>query len=320
MHGGGLAAALAVDALTVLGVYLGLGLRRRGRSVVICVAVMTVAVAPRLVGAPSPFPRFAAALVSVTLIAKYYDFGISARRPGWKRPGWGAYLAFLVNIFALVYRMLDGEPQPPPTADRRRLLLGAVGLAAGLGVGWAVFGRDWTKTPLAVEHPVKVLALFGVLLPLDALAVAAWRLVGGRGRQLMRHPYLAVTPADFWRRYNRPVNHFLQMDVFRRVGVREAPLTATMAAFLASAASHEYLFAVTLGKVEGFQSAFFLLQGVFVVATLKLRPRGAWAAVGVAMTLALNLASGLLFFASVGGVVPFYAEGRPAWLRPRSWP
>ena len=111
--------------------------------------------------------------------------------------------------------------------------------------------------------------------------------------------------------------HFFDEDVFLRVGGRKSPFRATMVAFAFSALLHEYLFAVPLGRVEGFQIAFFLIQGLVVAATRKLRPVGAWAVVGVGVTLAFNMATGLLFFASVGGVLPFYAEGRPWWLRPR---
>ena len=80
--------------------------------------------------------------------------------------------------------------------------------------------------------------------------------------------------------------------------------------FAASAAIHEYLFAVALGRVEGYQSAFFLAQGVAAALTMRLRPRGPAAAVGIAATLAFNLATSVLFFASVDGMVPFYDRSR----------
>lgn len=310
-------AALTFDAAGVLLTYWALGLGRRGQRFGIVAAGLIVAVAPRLVTAPKPFPRFVLALISTTLLAKFFDLGIGATRPGAKRPGWWAYLAFLPNIFGLVYRTLNTEPSPPPSADRARLARGLVGAAAGLALIVGVFQVDWSRWPLAVEHPVKVLALFAVLLALDAVGISLWRLGGGRGRQFMRLPFLATTPADFWRRYNRPVGHFLRENVYRTAGARESRVWATLGVFLVSAAAHEYLFAVTLGRVEGFQSAFFLSQGIAVAATQRLRPRGRLAvACGVA-TLAFNLATSLLFFASVGGVMPFYAPGRPGWLRPR---
>ena len=52
--------------------------------------------------------------------------------------------------------------------------------------------------------------------------------------------------------------------------------------------------------------AFFLIQGVAVALTARLDPKGWWRAVGIAATLAFNLATGTLFFASMDEVVPFY--------------
>ena len=65
--------------------------------------------------------------------------------------------------------------------------------------------------------------------------------------------------------------------------------------------------------MRGYQAAFFLVQGVAVAATMRLKPRGAAAAVSVVLTLAFNLASGVLFFASVNQVVPFYVNRVPVW-------
>lgn len=311
------AAAFGVDLSAIVLVYRALGWGRRGRQFATVAAALAVAVAPRLASGPKSYARFLLALVSVVLIAKFYDLAVGARRRGAVRPGLVAYLTFLPNIFGLVYRALDGEPCPTRPADRGRLALGVLGLAAGLAVNVAVFSADWSRWPFALEHPVKVLGLFALLLPLDAVGIALWRLAGGRGRQLMRHPYFASTPSDFWRRYNRPVNHFLQKDVFGPAGGRSAPAAATLLAFLVSAALHEYLFSVALGRVEGFQSAFFLTQGLAVAATQRLRLRGFAAAFGAVGTLAFNLSTSVLFFASFGGVVPFYSPGRPDWLRPR---
>src|SRR5205814_5109927 len=98
------------------------------------------------------------------------------------------------------------------------------------------FRSDWSDLPFVLEHVTKVVVWFLFLMPTTAAGVAAWRLVGGRGRDLMCHPYAARTPADFWRRYNRPVTHFLEEDAFRPAGGRRAPFLATLAASAASAA------------------------------------------------------------------------------------
>jgi hypothetical protein len=65
-----------------------------------------------------------------------------------------------------------------------------------------------------------------------------------------------------------------------------------------------------LGRIEGYQTAFFLIQGVAAAATLRARPTGPVAAVWVVATLAFNLATSALFFASIDEVMPFYSSHR----------
>ena len=52
--------------------------------------------------------------------------------------------------------------------------------------------------------------------------------------------------------------------------------------------------------------AFFLIQGLAVAATRRVRPRGWRRSPWVAGTFAFNLASSALFFASLDEVLPFY--------------
>ncbi len=65
----------------------------------------------------------------------------------------------------------------------------------------------------------------------------------------------------------------------------------------------------------GTQLAFFLLQGLAVAVTLRLRPRGAAAVVCWAGTLAFNLATSVVFLADwdevTGGK---YYDSLPRWL------
>ncbi len=124
----------------------------------------------------------------------------------------------------------------------------------------------------------------------------------------MDNPFASRTPADFWKRYNRPTQQFFHEDVFKPLGGRRAPIRGTLATFAVSAAVHEYIFDVAVGRFQGYQTAFFLVQGVAVAATLRVRPRGPAAVAWVAATFAFNLATSALFFASVGEVVPFYAR------------
>jgi D-alanyl-lipoteichoic acid acyltransferase DltB (MBOAT superfamily) len=124
---------------------------------------------------------------------------------------------------------------------------------------------------------------------------------------------LASTPADFWRRYNRPVQQFFHEHVFLPTGGRRSPARATLLVFVISAVVHEYVFGIILGRVQGFQAAFFLIQGLAVIVTLRARPTGGMKWIGRAATLAFNLVTSVLFFASLNQFLPFYS-------RPLPWP
>jgi hypothetical protein len=300
--------ALGVIALAALAFYPALGLRRGGRTVALVVLGTGILLAPRIVPAGHPFGRALMAIAAVTVLVKLYDLHRGAERG--RRPSAGEFAAFLPNIYALVWRGLDAEPRPSRRDDLRGLAVNLARLAAGGILVVVVFWIDWKGVSLVLEHCAKVVAVFLAIIPLSAVGASAWRLAGGRGRDFMDRPIGARTPADFWRRYNRPTQQFFYEDVFRPAGGVRRPIRAMLLTFGVSAVIHEYIFAIALDRVQGYQIAFFLIQGVAVAATWKVRPRGGRAVPWVAGTLAFNVATSALFFASVDNVLPFYARGR----------
>ena len=284
---------------------------RRARELVLVAVLAVLLAGPWLIPADARLARCVAAVMAVTLAVKLWDLHVGAARGD--RPGAGGFLAFLPNIFGLVHRRLDAEPRPAAGRDLRRLA-GAAAVCGPMAVLFvACFAVEWRRYGFAAEHTAKVVCFFLALVPLTAVLAAGWRLAGGRAREFMDNPFAARTPADFWRRYNRPVNQFMHEDVFLPAGGRRHPVRATVAVFLVSAFVHEYVFAAAVGRVQGYQTLFFLLQGVAVAATLRVRPRGPAAVATVAATFAFNVATAVFFFASVNGVVPFYENRVPLW-------
>jgi D-alanyl-lipoteichoic acid acyltransferase DltB (MBOAT superfamily) len=226
---------------------------------------------------------------------------------------WGGYVAFMMNPFFLVRNMSGGRWRGW-RAEAHGTLRGAMEIVAGTAGTVALFRMDWTEWPFLAEHMAKVVVLyvglFGVLRVLEGV----WRAGGGRAQALMEEPFASRTPADFWRRYNRPMNQFLWKHVFKPTGRVRSAVWATMAVFAVSGVLHEYVFGVAVGRVQGYQMAFFLLQGAAVAATLRAKLRGWRVPAGCAGTLGFNLLSSVLFFGSVQGVVPFYSRGLPGWL------
>jgi hypothetical protein len=266
--------------------------------------VTVVALAPLLVSPGHPFHRFLAAVLSVALTAKLFDAHLGAGR-GY-RPGPGEFAAFLLNPAVIVLRKIDQEPRPSRADDLRRLVVSSLEFAGGAAVFTGCYFVDWRRLPLALEHSAKVVAFFLAIVPGSAALASAIRLLGGRARKWMDNPFAAATPADFWRRYNRPAQQFFYEDVFKPCGGLRLPVRAALATFAVSALLHEYIFAVATWRVRGFQTAFFMIQGVAAVATMGVVPRGWRKAPWVAGTFAFNLATAVLFFTCLNDTLPFY--------------
>jgi hypothetical protein len=64
-------------------------------------------------------------------------------------------------------------------------------------------------------------------------------------------------------------------------------------------------------RIEGYQTAFFMLHGLVVAATLGIRPRGAWSLVGWLATMAFLYTSSALFFASFESALDVYDNPLP---------
>jgi hypothetical protein len=311
-----LAAAVACAYVAAAASSLALfwvGWRRRVIFVAGCLAVL---LSPCLIPPNRLLPRFLASVAATLFAVKLYDLRIDLRSV--PSISWRSAAVFLANPFALVRRRLAAERRPSWQENSQQLALGLLGLVAGIALLAVLFRIDWRPYPFLAEHCVKVVAFYvAVLGGLDG-AVAVWRLLGGTARDYMDRPYAARTPADFWQRYNRPMQQFFYEDIFKPSGATRAPVRAILLTFALSAVMHEYLFGIATSRVQGYQTAFFLLQGCAVAATMRFRHAvrrdAAWKAVGILSTLAFNLVSSVLFFASMNALAPFYSRGLPSWL------
>ena len=283
------------------------GLRTLALGVVCTVILLT----PLLIPADAPLVRFVAALMSAVLTVKLYDLQVGARRG--IRPDLWSFLFFLPNATANVLRKLDAERRP--ARPLRQLVQPAALLLLSVVTLAGLFSFDWSRAPFILEHAVKASAMFVFAISFVALIVGLARMVGLPARDFTDAPFLARTPADFWRRYNRPIQQFYYEDVFKPLGGRRQPAAATLLIFVLSALMHEYVFGVAIGRVQGYQTAFFLLQGCAVAATFRLKPTGAKAVFWIGATLAFNLLTSMLFFASADALLPIYSQELPRWLQ-----
>lgn len=303
------AAAFAVAT----GFYPALALPPRARAIAVALFGAGIVFTPLLVSADSPSARFLAAVVATGFLMKLIDLHIGALRG--RRLGFRPFLAFLGNPLQMVQRRTGCEPQSTGGKNARDFLIGLIGMVLAFGLlKWA--GRvDWTAWPFLLEHTVRASAFFIVVLFGCRQLAALMRAIGVYTVNPNEQPFLALTPADFWRRYNRWIGQFLREDVFKPLGGARHPVRATLLAFAVSGLLHEYIFQLATRRMLGYQMAFFLLQGTAVALTLRVKPTGAAALVWGAGTLLFNLLSSVLFFASFQeGLGPIYPTGLPAWI------
>ena len=310
------ALAVAISFCAALAFYPALWLPGRRRFLVLLILQLLVLLSPLLVPTGARLLRLLASILAITLTLKLYDLHVGAAAGA--RPGKVRFVIFLCNVFSLVDRRIDTHPERLSATPLRRLAWSTVAAVAAAALAVLVFRFDWTRRPFALEHAAKVVAFFLVLVPFTAVAAGAWRIFLGPARDHMRNPFAARTPADFWRRYNRPVHEFMEEDILKPAAGRArggvwAGAGGIALAFLLSAVAHEYVFAVPIGRVQGYQTAFFGVQGLAVAATARVKPRG-WAVYPwVAATFLFNLATGVFFFASMNHVVRMYVNPPPLW-------
>jgi hypothetical protein len=282
------------------------------RTLVLLLTSMAILAAPLLISREHPGLRLIGTLWSITLWVKVFDLHMAPLQGPTRFSSW---LAHLPGPLAIVWRKLSLEPRYALANEWTRFAAGGALFIFGLAAMRSIWQSDWTDKPFAVEHVLKVCA---VLLTITAGAyalAAALRLTGARVREAMDWPFLAATPADFWRRYNRPAQQFLYEDFFKPLGGRQHPLRATLLTFFLSGLIHEYVFAIPTCKLQAYQMSFFLLNGLAVAATVRWRPKGPSRAVATVATLFFMLATALIFFASFNEILPFYSAGFPHWLR-----
>jgi hypothetical protein len=127
------------------------------------------------------------------------------------------------------------------------------------------------------------------------------------GLRLSLGGYFAYLPNGFWLVLRRePSRSPRDLDLSRLRFKAPAALLSALPCVFLSGLVHEYVFGIASGRVQGWQLLFFLLQGLAVVVTRRIRPRGRITLLWVVGTWVFNLASSVLFFLSVNQVLPFY--------------
>ncbi|MBW3563701.1 MAG: hypothetical protein KY459_03145 [Acidobacteria bacterium] len=308
----GIALALGMTFIAAAAFFPVIRLGRYARLGVLILLAIPILLSPLAIPASETLARALVAMIAVFVFFKMFDVHVGAGYGG--VPDLRTYLRWLPNLLTLVLRKLHLEPRPTQRENGLRLLRVSIVIAAALAAVAGLRMVEWTDYPFALEHALKALVIFVGYTASFGFIIHTLRLAGVQSRDFTMSLWRARTPADFWNRYNRNISQFLFEDVFRPVRRFGSRTTAVLAAFAVSGIAHEYIFSIAIGRVEGYQTAFFLLQGLAVAATAGWKPAG-WQVVPAALgTLLFLLVSSVLFFASFHAVVPIYMDGPPHWL------
>lgn len=289
------------------------------RSITLAAFSGIILASPLLIPSGQPLLRLVASLNATTLVVKLYDLHVDSGRA--QRLNFAAFLIYLPNCFNLVLRKNTPSCHHFRWHECRRIVISLPILSSSVALAAIVFQTNWQHYPFILEHSVKVATVYSVVASAGVGGAAIWRLLGYRARELMSHPEFAPTPAEFWRRWNIPAQQFFYEDVFKQVGGFRSVTRATLLTFMINAVVHEYVFGIAVGRFQGYQAAFFLLNGCVVAATNRVKPTAYWQILSCALTLGFVLLSSVLFFLSVNAIVPFYDHDPAAlWSNARFGP
>ena len=294
---------------------------RFGRLVGICAASLELAFA-LLIAAELMVLRGIAEFIGADLWFKMIDYGRQLPSRGSGSNSFRAYLRSLppFPVLSIVFGEREKRlPARPPLARELAIvcltgciivgMFPAVEFASSIGALRACF-------PL--NHGVK-LAMFLVMI--EAMSRFAWgleRLAGYNISPLIDNCYLATTPGEFWRRYNKRVGQWLYLNVFVPSGGRRAPIRGVFAAFFVSAVLHEVAFAIATSRFTGYQFTFFILQAPAVAISGWLQPTIDRAGPGLrtvarCATILWFYVTSVFFFEGVNRIFPFVYGAQP-WL------
>jgi alginate O-acetyltransferase complex protein AlgI len=296
---------VAIAAVLVAELIAGLLLTRRARPGALPLAWATVAIAvfgmERLTsGEPAGVRMLSicgALLVGFKGVVGTAD--LAAGRPALPAVRWVG--------FALAWPGMDPQPferrgAAETSPQWRRLFAYAAGGAFSIWFAhrlWLATGNAWLATaPLLLGLSLALhFALFG-------LAAAVWRRAGFPCREPFSAPRKSESLAEFWgRRWNRPFSELMRKTLYGPLSGRGLVATATFAAFLLSGLLHELAISVPARAGYGRPTAYFALQGVFVLAERKWAP---------------HAASGVRTWIAILGPLPLLLI--PEFLRAAVWP
>ncbi len=245
----------------------GLAARRtRGpaaKAAVFLVAALGFVVAPAVL---APALSATALVIGWEAWLKTYSYCVEVSRG---RPGdWRKCLFFLLVDPTFVYRdRHEGDASTQPALRTlRRVLAGAAFFALGCGLDRA--RRDGS----VVDAGLSVAAIYFQQTALGSFRIGLMRVAGYAVPEQYVRPLAALSPFDFWRRWNTYLGDWARDYLFypsarwlRRPLGRNATAGAVLATFAGVGAVHDAYRSAVLSRFETTGTAFFVSMGMLAV-------------------------------------------------------
>jgi Membrane bound O-acyl transferase family len=204
----------------------------------------------------------AAALFAGCKWQTWWQVHAAARRWNWKRSA--AYL--------LLWPGMDAEQFFKTGVEKRRITprewLAALGKTlAGAALIWIAVRAVPSSHPLAAGW----IGMIGIVLLLHfgtfQLIALAWQRSGICAEPIMQHPLESQSLSELWgKRWNLGFRKLTHSLVFRPLQKNFGSVAATLGAFLASGLIHDLVISVPARAGYGLPTAYFLVQGLGVLA------------------------------------------------------
>ncbi len=192
----------------------------------------------------------------------------------------------------------------------RATVAGAAGAATWIAARYLIIDGP-ARESWVVNHVILRAAFVIVMTAFGQVNFALWRILRFRSRPLVDRIWLSRTPADFWRRWSWPIHLWLYEYVYLPAGGRRHGTGPVIAVFAVSGILHEIISFVAIGRLKGYQIAFFAVSAIGVLASPVLERIGKTGILGTAMmrtaTILFLSASAVLMFRTIDLVIPLYA-------------
>jgi hypothetical protein len=315
------AAALAMASsgslLPAVTFFFARGMPTVRRTAVFAVLAGLTLLIPLAIPAGFPVVRVLVATTAVLFAMKMWDLHLDPRRN--TRFDLPRYVVYLISHCSGSEMSSEGPFLLPPLQQRwpRLVRCWIAFLAIGAIVCFFFFRLDWSRSPFFVEHSLKAIVLGALVITSFDAYGALFYWAGARVGPFSRDVLRSASPADFWRRWNLPIQSWFLEDIFKPSGGFRNPLRSMLFCFGTSGIIHEYIVSVSLGRLNGCMLLFFSLQGIVSALTARARSRfrrGCPVWMGIPPTLCFMVLSSIFFFLPLNEILPIY-EGRvPRWL------